>query len=55
MGLLQIVHLETKEADADLVDTKLQNSALQCERVRTLAERSTAMERSVEDQQPSLF
>ncbi|MBA2435298.1 MAG: hypothetical protein H0V54_09525 [Chthoniobacterales bacterium] len=50
MGLLQIVHLETNEADADLDGAERKNSALQYElvRVRTLAERSTAMERPVD-------
>ncbi len=49
MGLLQIVHLETNEADADLVGAELKNSALECVlvRVRTLAELSTELLRPV--------
>ncbi|MBA3651200.1 MAG: PAS domain S-box protein [Chthoniobacterales bacterium] len=46
MGLLQIVHLETNEADADLVGAELKNSALV--RVRTLAELSTELVRPVD-------
>ena len=34
MGLLQIVHLETNDADAALVAAELKNSALECEVVR---------------------
>lgn len=44
MGLLQIVHLETNEADADLVGAELKNSALECQlaRILTLTEISAA-------------
>ena len=40
MGLLQIVHLETNDADAELVGAELANSAIECEliRVRSLPE-----------------
>ena len=40
MGLLQIVHLETNDADAALVCAELKNSAIECElvRVRSLPE-----------------
>ncbi len=50
MGLLQIVHLETNEADADLVGAELKNSALECAlvRVRTLAELSSELLRPVD-------
>ncbi len=40
MGLLQIVHLETNDADAALVEAELRKNAIECElvRVRSLAE-----------------
>ena len=34
MGLLQIVHLETNDADAELVGAELRNSAIECELIR---------------------
>jgi len=34
MGLLQIVHLETNDADAKLVGAELKNSAIECELIR---------------------
>ncbi|MEO5718542.1 MAG: ATP-binding protein, partial [Chthoniobacterales bacterium] len=50
MGLLQIVHLETNDADAALVGGELRNSAIEYEllRVHTLSELATALERSVD-------
>ena len=38
MGLLQILHLETSDADAALVGTELKNRGIECEliRVRTV-------------------
>ena len=34
MGLLQIVHFETNDADAELVGVELMNSAIECELIR---------------------
>ena len=34
MGLLQIVHLETNDADAELVGAELKNNAIECELIR---------------------
>ena len=34
MDLLQIVHLETNDADAELVGAELRNSAIECELIR---------------------
>ena len=34
MGLLQIVHLETNDADAELVCAELQNGGIACEVLR---------------------
>jgi two-component system cell cycle sensor histidine kinase/response regulator CckA len=51
MGLLQIVHLETNDADAELVGAELANSAIECEliRARSLPELTTELaQRSVD-------
>jgi two-component system cell cycle sensor histidine kinase/response regulator CckA len=51
MGLLQIVHLETNDADAELVGAELRNSAIECEliRARSLGELTSELaQRSVD-------
>ncbi len=51
MGLLQIVHLETNDADAELVRAELKNSAIECEliRARSLPELTSELaQRSVD-------
>ena len=47
MGLLQIVHLETNDADAELVGAELRNSAIECEliRARSLGELTSELAR----------
>ena len=51
MGLLQIVHLETNDADAELVGAELKNNAIECEliRARSLPELTSELaQRSVD-------